>query len=182
MKDRRVAKRYAVALFELALEIGAVEDIDAQCQVLEVVFADKKLLRFFSQPQVGIAEKHAFIGRVFKDKVHPAVFKLLGILLHKGRIGLAEIVFDYYDVLTNQHRGIEEIRIVTAVAPDDPYVERLVNKLRRFTKYEDLRVSKEVDSSIIGGAKVYLGRHTVIDGTLASRLKDMREKLLVFQP
>ncbi|MEP0813252.1 MAG: ATP synthase F1 subunit delta [bacterium] len=181
MKDRRVAKRYAVALFELALELGKVEEIDAQCLQLEEVFADKALQRFFSQPQIRMSDKRAFLEKVFRQSVHPAVFRTLELLLEKGRMGVAEIVFDYFDILTDRFRGIEEVRLVTAVEADQDYVDRLVAKLRKFTKYPDLRVRTEVDSGIIGGAKVYLGRHTVIDGTIASRLKQMHEALLIYQ-
>ena len=181
MKDRRVAKRYALALFETAAELGKIEQIDEESQVLQDLFSDKSLVRIFREPQVRLKDKRAFLAKAFKDKVHPAVFRLLEILLEKGRIGLSDVVFEYYDIFTNRHRGIEEVRVITASEVDEPYVERLVAKLRRFTMYPDLRVTKEVDPGVIGGAKVYLGRHTVIDGTIAARLKEMRERLLVFQ-
>ena len=181
MKERSVARRYAVALFRLALEIGRLEEIDEQCRALEKVFEDRDLKRFLMQPQLSIGKKRTFLTKAFKDKVHPAMFKTLMLLLEKGRIGLASSVFDYFDLLTDRQRGIEEAKIVTAIGADDDYVKRLTDKLRKFSEYPDLRVSTEVDASIIGGAKVYLGRHTVIDGSLSTRIQDMKEKLLVYR-
>ncbi len=181
MRDRKVAKRYATALFSLALELGKVEEIDAQCLTLEAIFGDVELRRYYSQPRISIGKKRSFLESAFKGKVHPAVYRLLEILLDKGRIGLADIVFDYYDILTDRHRGIEEVRIVTAVEVDDAYVSRLVKKLRRFSEYPDIRVKREVDSRLIGGAMVYLGRHTVIDGSIISRMRAMHEHLLLYR-
>jgi F-type H+-transporting ATPase subunit delta len=181
MRDRRVAKRYATALFRLALEIGKVEEIDSEALTLETVFADKALLRFFSQPQISRAKKSDFIEANFRGRIHPFLLNLLLILLNKGRIAFATDVFDYYDLLTDRYRGEEEVHIVTAVAVDEMFVERLIERLRRFSKYTDLRVTKSVDTAVIGGVKVYLGRHTVMDGSIATRLTHMREKLLLYR-
>lgn len=181
MKERTVARRYAVALFRLAVEIGRLEEIDEQCRALETVFEDKELKKFLLQPQLGVEKKRAFLTKAFRDKIHPALFKLMMLLLEKGRIGLAAEVFDYFDLLTDRHRGIEEVTIVTALKADEEYVRRLTDMLKKFSDFPDLRVSTEVDESIIGGAKVYLGRHTVIDGSLSTRIQDMKEKLLVYR-
>lgn len=181
MKERSVARRYGVALFRLAVEIGRLEEIDEQCRALETVFKDKELMRFLLQPQLSKDKKRAFITKAFRDKVHPAVFSLMQLLLEKGRIGLAANVFDFFDLLTDRHRGIEEVTIITALKADDDYVRRLTEMLKKFSEYPDLRVATEIDESIIGGAKVYLGRHTVIDGSLSARIQDMKEKLLVYR-
>jgi len=168
MKDRRVAKRYATALFRLALEIGKVEEIDAEALTLETVFADKALLRFFSQPQISRAKKRKFIEENFGGKVEPVMLNLLLLLLEKGRIALANEVFDYYDLLTDRHRGEEEAHVITAVPVDDAFVERLVARLRKFSEYPDLRVTKAVDASII-------------DGSSSTRLVQMKDKLLLYK-
>jgi F-type H+-transporting ATPase subunit delta len=181
MRDRRVAMRYATALFNLAIELGKLEEIDVQALALKDVFEDKELKRFFSQPLISRAKKADFIEKTFKSKVHPSVLNLLAILLHKGRISIASDVFDYFDLLSDRYRGIEEVRVITAVPVEDQFVSRLIERLRKFSNYPDLRVTTTVDPKILGGAKVYLGRHTVIDGSLSTRLATMREKLVVYK-
>lgn len=181
MIDRRVAKRYATALFRIAIELAKTEEIDEQALVLRDVFENKELKRFFSQPQISRAKKAEFLEKNFRSNVHPSVYNLLNILLHKGRIFIASDVFDYFDLLSDRYRGIEEVRVITAVPVEDEFVKRLMERLRKFSTYPDLRVTTSVEPQILGGAKVYLGRHTVIDGTLATRLTAMKEKLVVYK-
>jgi len=181
MKDRRVAKRYATALFQFALEIGKMEEINRECLKLRGILADRDFKRFFLQPKISTERKRLFIQKSFADKVHPALYKLLTILFSKGRIGIADEVFDYYDLLTDRYRGIEEAHIITAVPVADEYVKRLIEKMRRFSEYSDLRVTTAVDPGIIGGVKVFLGRHTVLDGSIETKLEEMKGKLLVFR-
>ncbi len=181
MKERRVAKRYATALFRLSIELGKMEEIALQALALRDIFEGKELKRFFTQPQISRSKKAEFLGKSFQGKVHPSVFNLLTILLNKGRISIVSEVFDYFDLLSDRYRGIEEVRVITAVPVEDQFVSRLIERLRKFSSFPDLRVSTAVDESILGGAKVYLGRHTVIDGSLSTRLTAMREKLVVYK-
>jgi len=181
MIDRRVAKRYATALFRIAIENGNVEEIDTQALALRDIFEDKELKRFFSQPQISRKKKAEFLEKSFLTKIHQSVFNLLSILLYKGRISIVPDVFDYFDLLSDRYRGIEEVRVITAVPVEDEYINRLRESLSRFSSYPDLRVSSSVDTSILGGAKIYLGRHTVIDGSLATRLAAMKDKLVVYK-
>ena len=48
MDESRVAKRYATALFNLALQQNAVEELDSQLHDLAEIFRGHKLLAFLN--------------------------------------------------------------------------------------------------------------------------------------
>jgi len=172
-----VAKRYAAALFELALEQGKVEDFDAQAQFLEDLFADPHVRGFFHSPRIPAVRKKQVAKRQLADYLSTSVISLVLLLIDKRRIGFLSEIMREFDELTDKHRGVEEVTIVTAVPLTAAQRQAVVNEVRRFSTYGDLRVSAEVDSGVLGGVKVKLGSNIVIDGTLSSRLSEMRDRM-----
>ncbi|MBN2082060.1 ATP synthase F1 subunit delta [bacterium] len=172
-----VAKRYAAALFELALEQGQVEEFDAQAQFLEDLFADPQIRGFFNSPRIPAERKKQVTKRQLADQLSASVMSLVLLLVDKRRIGFLPEIMHEFDELTDKHRGVEEVTIVTAVPLTEAQRQAIVNEVRRFSAYGDLRVSAEVDSGVLGGVKVKLGTNIVIDGTLSSRLNEMRDRM-----
>jgi F-type H+-transporting ATPase subunit delta len=163
-----VAKRYARALFEIALERDLLERYDDQADVLEQVFAEKQIRMFFQSP------------RISAGMLELELLNLLKLLIDKRRILYVTPIMSYFNYLTNVHRGVEKVTLVSAVELSAAQRESIISELKRFSAYEKLRVETEVDRGVIGGVKVQLGDHLVVDGTVSSRLNDMRERLLSF--
>jgi F0F1-type ATP synthase delta subunit len=57
----------------------------------------------------------------------------------------------------------------------------VVRQAKRFSSYNDLRVKTEVDHGVLGGIKVKLGDHLVLDGTVSTRLHDLKQRLMLYQ-
>jgi len=172
-----VARRYAMALFELALEQGKVELFDEQAQFLEDLFGDRQVRGFFHSPRIPAEQKQRLLANQLADQLDPAVFNLLRLLIDKRRIQFAAEIMHEFDVLTDRHRGVEEVTIVSAVPLSEEQRNAIVAEIRRFSTYDDLRISTEVEGGVLGGVKIRLGENIVIDGTLSSRLSEMRERL-----
>lgn len=175
-----VAKRYALALFEISLERGILERFDDQAYMLEVVFSDSLVKNFFGSPRIPDAEKKAVLTKLFTGRVELELLQLLKLLIDKRRILYVTQIMRYFDHLTDMHRGVEEATVVSAVELTEAQREQIVAELKRFSEYDQLRIKTEVDRGVIGGVKVQLGDHLVLDGTVSSRLSEMREKLTAF--
>lgn len=175
-----VAKRYACALFEIALEGNKVEVIDAEAEVLEEVFADSQVMAFLNSPRIPDATKKGVIDKLLADKFDKTLINLLKLLVDKKRTSSLPAILRYFDILTDQHRGVEVVTIVSAVELDAGQQAQIVEQLKRFSEYGNLEVKTEVNKGVLGGVKVRLGDNLVIDGTLSSKLKQMKEKLYQF--
>lgn len=176
-----VAKRYAAALFAIALELGRVEEFDAQAQFLEQVWEEEAVREFLSSPKVSPAEKKRIVQNQLSSHLDPLVLNLIKLLIDKKRVSFLPDVMRYFDVLTDRHRGVEEVTIVSAVALSEAQREALLREVRHFSTYDQLRVTTEVDQGVIGGVKVRLGENLVLDGTVSSRLSEMRERLYKYR-
>jgi len=172
-----VAKRYASALFELALDSGRVEQLDDQAKVMERLFDEPQIRSFFVSPRIPAEQKKQMLEHQLADKVDGAILRLCKLLVDKRRIEFMPEIMHEFDVLTNKHIGIEEVSIVSAVPLTESQQNSIVETVKRFSAYGKLEVNTEVDTGVLGGVKVKLGENVVIDGTLSSRLSGMRENL-----
>lgn len=173
-----VARRYAEALFEAAREQGAdIEQLDAQAKVLGALYADSEVRNFFTSPQVPAEKKKAAAQAQLDGKLDRLLVNLLKVLIDHDREGELPEICEYFDLLTDQSRGVEEVEITSAVALSDAQREAITAALLRFSAYGSLRVDTKVDPEVLGGVKVRLGRNQVIDGTVAARLAELRVSL-----
>ena len=80
---------------------------------------------------------------------------------------------DEYEKMYTALKAVSDARVVSAVALTDGEKSALIAKLEQMTG--NLVVpTYETDPSLIGGVVIYVG-DTVIDGSLKSRLKDIKE-------
>ncbi|MCH7471476.1 ATP synthase F1 subunit delta [bacterium] len=176
-----VAKRYASALFLIAQELGRVEEMDGQAKILERLYDDAKVKKFFTAPHVSSVTKKRVLDKQFGGKVDKELLNLVKLLIDKRRISQLPGVMRYFDILTDQVKGVEEVTIVSAVPLSGEQLEAVVEAARRFSAYGKLRVITEVAPGVIGGLKVRLGDNLVIDGTISNRLRQMRERMYRFR-
>ena len=172
-----VAKRYAAALFAIALEQGRVEEFDAQAQLVEQVWHDRGVREFLASPKVPAEAKKRIVENQLGRHLDRVVLNLIKLLVDKKRVAYLPDVMRYFDVLTDRHRGVEEVTVVSAVALSESQRQALLAEVREFSTYDRLRVETEVDEGVIGGVKVRLGENLVLDGTISSRLAAMRGQL-----
>lgn len=169
MRDRNVAVRYAQALLNVAVERGKVDGItESFDSVVEAVTGHRELLIFMQSPQVRTQEKKELLETVFTDRIEPALLHFLELLLDKGRIMHLGDIHEEYNTLVETLRGMQRVRVVTAVPLDGDLAQKLADKLSALTG-KTIILDKKVDPSVIGGVCVTMGGK-IIDGTIATGL------------
>jgi F-type H+-transporting ATPase subunit delta len=169
MRDRNVAVRYAQALLDVAIEQDAVDGITESFDGIVAAVAGHDDLRVFMQsPQVRTQEKKELLETVFADRVEPTMLHFLELLLEKGRIMHFVDIHEEYITLVETHRGMQRVRVVTAVPLAEDLEQALGAKLAQLTG-KTIILDKKVDPSVIGGVCVTLGDQ-IIDGTIATGL------------
>ncbi len=176
MRGAAVAKRYAEALLALAQERGLVEQLDAESKTLGGLFADRQLRAFFTAPQIAADKKKAVLEKALRGTVDPMMLNIARLLVDKGRIAYLPQIMREFDRLTDELRGVEEVTIISAKPLSSEQQTQVVDGLKRFSAYGTLRVKTEVNPTLIGGVMVKLGSR-VLDGTVASKLAEMRQSL-----
>lgn len=174
--ENLVGKRYAEALFEVALEMNRLEDFKTEISSVTKVFKDEPQLKtVFEHPKLSKAEKKDIVNAIFKDRVSQEIVNLIYIMIDKGRERYIEDISREYAVLSNKAQGIIEGKVYTAVSMDSMEKEKLQNKLSQNLNKRVI-LKNVIDPSLIGGVLVRL-EDRVIDASIKGQLEDIKKNL-----
>ncbi|MDW8107205.1 MAG: ATP synthase F1 subunit delta [Armatimonadota bacterium] len=176
MVDLRVARRYARALFEVAIKRGQLQQTSEELANLRLLMrASEELRRFFYSPLIPRDYKSLRLRQVLKDRILPFVMRLIELLIEKRRENLFEAICDEFERLKESYLQVERAVITTAVPLDETQQAALVQALERRTGKKILPIFK-VDPSLLGGVRVRIGDQQ-IDGSLRGALDRLRESI-----
>ena len=169
--------RYANALADIALAQGAAEPAVKQLQEFGGAYAQSAELRtFLASPAVSVEAKHAVIekiaARVGASKI---IRNFLFVLADHRRTDLIPDVISAFHEVIRQRQGIAEAEISSAIEMSAAQKKEMAATLARLTG-KKIEVKYALDPTLLGGAVVRIG-DTVYDGSLRSRLNEMRTRL-----
>jgi F-type H+-transporting ATPase subunit delta len=169
------ARRYAQAVFELALENRELEKWFDDLTLLSDSVSNQEFLDFLSQPRVTSEEKIRVVRDALGDLVEPLALNLMSLLATKNIAHILPGITDRYQELLDAQQGIERAEAVTAIPLDDDEQRRITEMLSAMSG-RDVRLTTRVDAEILGGMIIRIGDR-VMDGSTRSRLRAMRREL-----
>jgi len=167
------ARRYAEALYQIALRENAVPAFGASLDGLRRAFTPE-VLRSLRNPGVPMRARRAALDAATAAEPK-AIRSLLGLLLERERIALFPLVADAYAELVERRAGIVKGRITTATQLSADDREDLVRRLER-SSGKQIRATFAVDETLIGGAMIQVGDR-LIDSSLKAQLDELRREL-----
>ena len=173
MADRQAAKRYAQAAFAIARDDDAVAQWRADLDDVAAVLTDSDAAGWFAAPRVPVAERQAAVERALE--VGPLALNLARLLIAKGRTPEAREVVDAFNRLADEHEGLAQAEITTAVPLQDDQVAAMEQRLGEALG-KQITATAGVDSDIIGGVVLRIDDH-LIDGSVRTRLRRLRREL-----
>jgi len=174
MAKRRSGKRYAQAIFELAVAQGQVDQWAEELQRVAQVLQDGDFRIFLKHAEVTAGEKVKAIDAVLGD-VHPLVRNLTNLLVLRGMVDLVDDVQADYLRLLDEHRGRQRVEVTAAVPLEDRELVRLTRFVSNLIRKEVV-LSTQVDESILGGVIIQIGDQ-LLDGSTRSRLESLRQQI-----
>ena len=167
------ARRYAEALYQIAVSEKAVDDFAASFQRLQQAISGE-ILRALRNPGVPLRSRRAAIDAATASEPK-AIRSLLALLLERERIVLFPQIAAAFTDLVERRAGIVKGKITTATELSAIEREDLVRRLER-SSGKRIRATFAVDESLIGGAKVQVGDR-LIDSSLKAQLDELRREL-----
>jgi|YNPNPStandDraft_1061719.scaffolds.fasta_scaffold50345_2 F-type H+-transporting ATPase subunit delta len=173
----RIAHRYARALFEAARDRDRLEDTWQGLQAVQRLADEIPDLReWLAHPRIPGARKKALLRDLLGPAVEALVVDFLGLLVDKERCAALDGVIAEFQRLRDESQGRVPARVTTALALTEEERAALRSRLQEWTGAAEIELREEVDSSLLGGAIVQVqGR--LIDGSVRSRLAELRERL-----
>ena len=170
------ARRYAQAVFQIALERDALDAWTEDLRVLAVGLENREFAELLDAPQVPVATKVSMIGQVLGDSVDELARNLLAVLAGRSLAHLLPGVADEFGRLVDEHNGIARGEVVSAVPLTEAQAEK-VNQALSGIVGKPLRLAVSVDPGIVGGVVARVGDR-VIDGSVRTTLREMRRTLV----
>lgn len=181
MKNYRVARRYAAGLLAAAEEIGAVDAVARDCELLGRVLREAREFRMLvASPVIRPAKKTAVFRELFEGRLHPSTMTFLRLLAAKGREEVLPEIVEQVGALHDERRGIITVEAASAVELGAGQQDALRTELERTTG-RTVRVRFRLDPQLRGGLVVRIG-DTVLDASIRRQLELLRERLAAGGP
>jgi F-type H+-transporting ATPase subunit delta len=176
---RAAAKRYARALFDVALKETDVEKAyDDLQQFVDVTVRHPVLASIITNPAIPAAKKYG-VAKALLDRsrtVSAPVAKLILLLAERDRLVLLPDVAAAYRERLLEHQNVVRGEVTSAMPLDQEKIRALEQGLARTTGRRVL-LEPRVDPAIVGGAITRLGS-TVFDGSVTTQLEKMKQSLI----
>ncbi len=175
MARKAYPRRYAQAIFEIALEKQELDKWQDDLDLLAGAVADASVQAVLASPKVKLNEKIKLLASAL-DKVNPLARNLAGLLLSRDGVGMLGAVAGEYRRLLDEHRGIAPAEVITAVPLDEGEAKRLADRLSALAG-KQVVLETAVDDAIIGGVIARIGGK-LLDGSTRSKLEALRRELV----
>ena len=177
MSLERVARRYAVALADVACEKGETEAIHQELvQWYSLVKTNSQLRAVFGDPTIPYERKKNVLAELIaRSRPLGTTANFLQLLLRNQRISaLGEINQKFAEVL-NERAGVIDAHVTVAREVSEEAKEALLEALTSLTG-KRVRVTFAIDEELIGGVVAQIGS-TVYDGSVRSQLREIEQAL-----
>ena len=172
-----MAGRYAGALFELALEEKAVDQVKKDLEQFDAMIDDSAdLNRLVRSPVFGVDEQLKAIGAILaKAGITGIAANFLKLLASNHRLFAVRDVLRAFRALVARFKGEATADVTVAEPLSDKNLDSLKAALKAVTG-KDVALNVNIDPSIIGGLIVKLGSR-MVDSSLRTKLNSIKHAM-----
>jgi F-type H+-transporting ATPase subunit delta len=173
MANEQVAKRYAQAVFGIAVDQETIPRWRADLDDIAIVLSESEASPILADSRVSLARREEMVGRILD--VQPLALNFARVLLQKGRSLEARAIGDAFGRMADEHQGIVHAQLTSAFDLTAEQVSTIEQRLSTETG-KTVKATTLTDPSILGGLIIRIG-DTLIDGSIRTRLKRLRREL-----
>jgi F-type H+-transporting ATPase subunit delta len=169
-----MAGRYANALFELALEGKAVDQVKTDLAAFDALVASSPdLTRLVRSPVFSADEQAKALSAVLdKAGIKGVAANFLRVVASNRRLFAAREMIRGFNALVARHKGEVTAQVTVAEKLNDARMNEIRDALKAVTG-KDVQIDVDVDPSIIGGLKVKVGSR-MVDASLRTKLNSIK--------
>ncbi|TRZ66589.1 ATP synthase F1 subunit delta [bacterium] len=175
MLSGKVAKRYALALFDAAKISGQLDIVAVDCNnIIELLDSSKQFMRFFRSPVIKASKKQSVINAVLESRISKLTSDFLKLLVLRNRENVIHEILTEFIRLNDDISGIIKVAVKSAVELSDEQKQNLKKQLDEFSNLNTESVFT-FDESLIGGFTVQV-KDTVLDASIKRQLELLKNK------
>lgn len=169
-----IAGRYATALFDLAEEQKALDDVQRDLQTITSLLDESAELEAVVRSPVISRQDQAKAMTAVLDAagVGQTVKNFVGVVAQNRRLFALRGMIRAYNELLAQHRGEVSASVTSAQPLTDEQQSKLADALKQAVG-RDVNIETSVDEGLLGGMVVRVGSR-MVDYSLATKLNSLR--------
>ncbi len=173
-----MAGRYAQALYQLALEKGATDQVAADLKSFAALIAESAdLARLVRSPVFSSQEQVKALGAVFdRVGITGLTANFIKLVATKRRLFAIGDMTANYAKLHDAARGVTRADVTVAEPLAADHLEALKSALLQVSGGKSVDVAVKVDPEIVGGIVVKLGSR-MIDDSVKTKLNSIRTRM-----
>jgi F-type H+-transporting ATPase subunit delta len=170
-----MAGRYAGALFELAREDKAIDQVKKDLETFdELISGSLDLARLVRSPVFGVDDQMKAISAILaKAKIKGLAANFLHVITANRRLFALRQIIRGYRALVARHKGEVSAQITVAEKLSDKHLTALKSALKSVTGGKDFDLDVKIDPAIIGGLVVKVGSR-MVDSSLRTKLNAIK--------
>ena len=169
---------YSKALFELASENNAINDIEDQVSsILGLIDISKDFRNLIKDPTNKIEDQLKVINTISSQfKFNKLLKKFLGFLVSKRRFFYVEKILNDFLFICSNSRGEIQAELSAAKNLNENEIDNIKNELSS-TFGSNIKLEHKYDPSLIGGLIIKVGS-TMIDTSIKNKLQQIEKKMI----
>ena len=182
VKDKNselVAKRWALALMELAQEdqnISKDDILDDLLEIAETIQASEELSNVINNPSISTEEKQIVLCKLFQNSIMPIVYNFIYALNLRKRISIISEIAIEFEKELEKVKNMTRVNITSAIELNDERKEEIKTKIAEKLSKEII-VDWGVDSDIIAGL-IFNIDEMIIDNSIKHKLEDLSKEII----
>lgn len=170
-----IARPYAKAAFEYALEKNALAAWSDMLGYAAAVASDEAMTQCLDDPQLTSDQKAETFVSVCADKIDAAGKNFVTQLAQNKRLSVLPEIYILFAILVAEQEKTVDVNVQSAYELSDEEAQKLVTALKQKLGRE-VNLQSEIDSSLIGGLIIRAG-DMVIDGSIRGKLAKLNQQV-----
>ena len=171
-----IARRYAGAIFGLAIKQNSLERTLEDIQEIAKLFAIRKLSYLLREPKIPALRKETAIRQNLASRVLPTSLNLALLIVQRELVDYMPNIAKELEQLVLDYKNEAKAQVTTATSMDPAQQVQITHALEQYTGKKIILQTK-VDPTILGGVIARVGDE-VIDGSVRYRLSALQQQLL----
>lgn len=180
MGNEIVAKRYAVALFDLVQDAGTLAEVEQEVEAIQTLFKSNEVRDFFAHPKITAEQKKTLLNENLTNKVSSQVINTLFLMIDRKRGDSIAEMIEQFIALAMEEQRVAEAVIYSVKPLTDEQQQTISTLIAEKVGKQSLRIQNKINPDLIGGLRIRVGNQ-IFDGSISGRLESMKRELTVKQ-
>jgi F-type H+-transporting ATPase subunit delta len=175
MNDSKISVRYSKALFQSALEMKLLDEVNEDMLLISEICKVPETREFLHSPIIVPSKKTEIFHNILGKNVQKITLSLIDLVVKNGRETYIPAIARVFIHETMKYKGITKSVLTTAVKVDDKVKKQISDLIAKlFNTKVDLE--EIVDAEIIGGFVLRIDDN-LIDASIKNKLRKIKKEL-----